>query len=201
MLGSEKFVIALLIVFTLFIAFLILAPADLNILGTSRTAAPVQQTFDASSIDILAIDHEEHDPSKLAERLQQGETLILLWVNEVDEIKHFYTFHNLASLANFDQNQDGILDVSDPIFNHLYIARYNETAKIIYYIPITQAGIAALLFDLDYLSAEIMNDPTRYTLPAGKVVNTDSSHRTLHAVTFSQHHLQGVTFEPLGETR
>ena len=58
--------------------------------------------------------------------------------------RNFHFLSSLEELAPFDQDHDGIIDPSDPIYGRLYIGSYDEKKQSFHYQAITDTPIRAI---------------------------------------------------------
>jgi hypothetical protein len=60
-----------------------------------------------------------------------------------------FLFTKLEQLRPYDKDHDNIVDNRDPIFNNLYIGRFDNKQKVMVYHPIQKTAIRAIRLDTD----------------------------------------------------
>ncbi|NKB46703.1 MAG: hypothetical protein GKR77_02855 [Legionellales bacterium] len=105
------------------------------------------------------------------------------------------TFENMLNISEFDANQDGFIDASDPDFKDFYLATFNQRAKTLVVLPLTSVGIAAFSVYSDHLTMSVPNDSKPQPI-AGEVVLVDNSRWPLQLVPVDiQYFLELATIE------
>jgi|GEM_PF-6065647 len=144
--------------------------------------------------EVLVIDSPDQRSADIRSHLESGDAwfLLLISVDEKGE-KQTYVFNSLASLARYDENKTGFIDPSDAVFKNLYVAHYGPGKKILYYVPVAAAGIAAITANPEFLTEELLGGDEKWELSAGSVVFSDSSRRDLRAVQIPSSDLADIT--------
>jgi hypothetical protein len=159
----------------------------------------------AGVIYTLAFDINS-DKSIGAKQLLSGQNYFLVYIPEdnpaapANEVKApFLMFNDALSVVQFDLNQDGYIDETDPGFANFYAARFNYNGKTIQVLPVSALGIMAFRIYESYLLAERERQIERLSQQAGEVILADSSRWPLQVVPVDMEHFTQVMTVELPE--
>lgn len=92
-----------------------------------------------------------------------------------------YVFNDLFSLAQFDTDNNNVIDGQDPLYPALTLIMFLD-GKISRQISAYNAGIRAIMLNPEYLILEERQDDSRFKEIAATVVMSDSSVRVVKIV-------------------
>jgi hypothetical protein len=165
-----------------------------------RQYAPLAGVIYTLAFDINA------DKSIGVQQLLNGQNYFLVYlpgdtaVTQDSEVTApFLMFNDAFSLMQFDLNQDGYIDQTDPGFANFYVARFNYNGKTIKVLPLSAMGILAFKVYESYLQAERERQVERLSQQAGEVILADSSRWPLQVVPVDMEHFTQVMTVELPE--
>ncbi|MBS0358888.1 MAG: hypothetical protein JSS53_06450 [Proteobacteria bacterium] len=172
---SLKFLLSLCILLVLaYVYFTLQAPTSSK---SSNSLTPLTASLHPDIYELITIQLDPEQPVS-EKTLMKGYNGFLVYKNP-DDPKTVYLFNELKSLQDLDINHDNRISGTDPAYQHIYYAHYKVNEGYFKYVPLLKVGIRAILFNLEYLEKEGVNDPARFSMPAGTVILSDGSRRNL----------------------
>lgn len=137
-------------------------------------------------ISVLIMDVPNQTPQELRQHVEDGKAFVLLWVEKKEETSSMYTFNTMESLIRLEENKVGLLDITDPAFKNLCLARYDSEKRTLFYSKMTKEKVMVIEVNRDYLIGEILSDSSNLKKSAGEVVFSDGQRRELRIIKMPQ---------------
>jgi len=187
------------------IALFICVAILLATLLRARIMAYIQPNTDdglteiGAKISVLVMDVPHRTSAELHADVKNGTAFLLLWVDDEHGTKHAYSFNTMASLVRLEENKVGLLEVDDPTFKDLCVAKYDPETKKLLYVPMTTENILLIEANRDYLIGEILSDPHSFQKPAGEVVFANGERRELRMIRMPENTIENASLEAVSE--
>lgn len=199
---SLRILIVLMIFFTATIAYFIWAPQSSSPRAGATNVAPATLGLStrAGIVKVLVLDNNEVAGVSLEEVLK-GEDLILVYKpspTAADAAQEIFLFHSMRNLTLLDSNPDGFLDSTDERYKNLYLASLDVEQRLLRYTHINKLGIASIIFEPDYIEAELRGDAGRFGQVAATVVMEDSSRWKLKVLLMEARWFANLTLLEVG---
>lgn len=137
-------------------------------------------------ISVLIMDIPHQSPQQLRQHVEEGTAYLLLWVEKKEGNASMYTFNTMESLVRLEENKVGLLDITDPVFRNLCLARYDSGKGTLFYSKMTAEKVMAIEVNRNYLIGEILSDSENLKKSAGEVVFSDGQRRDLRIIKMPQ---------------
>lgn len=156
--------------------------------ATTTMAAPTTQ---ATNISVLAIDlHHDSDFSETA--IRAGRTVVLVLKEggtQPDEPVRLNPIGSFEILDSLDENNDGSLDLHDPLYLRLHVLHFLSGGNRKELLPLLSVGVRGILLNIPTRFAP-QGTPVTSPDQVGSVVMSDGSKRQIRVVPLDIGYLQ-----------
>jgi hypothetical protein len=187
---------------TIFFGVLIVCILGFLIIGACEIFQPRFELFPSKGltevgpkVNVLVIDQPNQTQEQLFEHIQNGQAVLLLWLNKDNGLMQAYTFNTLESLVRLEKNKLGFLDAEDAELAHLYVAKYDPKKQVLYYSSLRSKNISLIEANRTYLIGEILSDSKNFEHPAGKVIYTDKTVKELRMAKMLESQISDATLQ------